>query len=124
MLLLSFGVLVLTALLGGVLAALHLQVAAAHSQPSWPLRALHGLLGASGLVTLLVVLRGPPRGEAMGIGSFGLVAAALLALALLTGLAMQVARLFHWRTPHLAIGIHATIAVSGVVILAAYVLIG
>ena len=62
MLLLSFGALVLTALLGGVLAALHLQAAAAHSQPSWPLRALHGLLGASGLVTLLLVLRGPPRG--------------------------------------------------------------
>ena len=66
MLLLSFVLLLIAALLGTALAALHLRAGNA-SPPRWPLGALHGLLGAAGLVTLLLALRGPPRGEAMGV---------------------------------------------------------
>ena len=68
---------------------------------------------------MLLALRGPPRGEAMGVGDFGRVAAALLAALILASIIFV--RLRHRRIPGLVIGAHAMIAVSGVVILAAYV---
>jgi hypothetical protein len=122
MLVLSFIVLLLAALVGSVLAALHLR--AANTPRGWLPGALHGPLGAVGFALLLLALRGPPRGEAMGVGAFGRIAAVLLAVALLAGLAIFVSRLRYRRIPGLVIGIHATIAISGVVILAAYVLVG
>ncbi len=123
MLLLSFVLLLIAALLGTALAALHLR--AGHTRPPrWPFGALHGLLGTVGIGGLLLALRGPPRGEAMGVGAFGRIAAVLLAVAMLAGLAVLIARLRCRRVPGLVIGIHATIAVSGVVILAAYTLVG
>jgi hypothetical protein len=123
MLLLSSALLLIAALFGTALAALHLRAGNA-SPPRWPLGALHGLLGTVGLGTLLLALRGPPRGEAMGVGAFGRIAAVLLAVALLAGLAVLTARLRYRRVPGLVIGIHATIAISGIVILAAYTLVG
>ena len=123
MLLLSFSLLLLAASFGTVLAAVYVR-------PRRPLPfgrtlgALHGLLGLSGLAALLLALRGPPRGVAMGVGSFGRIAAALLALALLAGLALLTQRLRQRRQPVLVVGVHATIAVCGVVILAAYALVG
>ena len=85
---------------------------------------LHGIVGTTGLFMLLLALRGPPRGEALGVGSFGRIAAGLLAMAMLAGLAIFVARLRSRRVPSVAIGIHAAIAISGVVVLAAYTLVG
>jgi hypothetical protein len=122
MLLLSFIVLLLAALLGSVLAAMHLR--GEKAPPGWLPGALHGLLGAIGFALLLLALRGPPRGEAVGVGAFGRIAAVLLALALVAGLAILVSRLRYRRIPGLVIGIHATIAISGVVILAAYAFVG
>ena len=118
----AFAVLLLAAVLGGVLAVPHLRGGTA--TPRWGGGVLHGLLGFTGFVALLVALAGPPRGEAVGVGGFGSAAAVLLVLALLAGLAIVVARLRRRRVPGLLIGIHATIAVSGVVILAAYALVG
>ena len=86
--------------------------------------ALHGLIGIAGFIALLLTLRGPPRGEAMGVGEFGRLAATLLALALAVAIPIVLARLLRRRIPGLIIGAHATIAVSGVVILAAYTLVG
>ena len=123
MLLLSFVLLLIAALLGTALAGLHLRAGRA-GPPHWVAGALHGVLGVAGLGALLLALRGPPRGEAMGVGGFGRVAAVLLAVAVVAGLAVLVARWRYRRVPGLVIGIHATIAVSGVVILAAYALIG
>jgi hypothetical protein len=123
MLLLSFSLLLLAVLLGTLLAALHLGAARVRLL-SGPLGLLHGLLGVFGLGALLLALRGPPRGAAMGVGAFGRIAAVLLATALLAGLLVLAARLRYRRVPGLAIGIHATIAVGGVVILAAYTLVG
>jgi hypothetical protein len=117
----SFGLLLAAALLGTVLAALHLRETMA--PPSWSLGALHGLIGILGLITLLIALRGPPRGLAIGVDGFGRTAAVLLALTLLAAVAILVARLRDRRVPGLLIGLHATTAVSGLVILAAYVLI-
>jgi hypothetical protein len=122
-LLLSFSVLLIATLLGIVLAALQLRSESA-TRPGWPFGALHGLLGVVGLVTLLLALRGPPRGEALGVGAFGGIAAALLAMAALAGLAMFVAFRHRRRIPGPVIAIHAMIAVSGVVVLAAYTLVG
>lgn len=120
MLLLSFLLLLIAALVGSVLAALHLRADALPPRVAFGI--LHGFLGATGLAALLLALRGPPHGLAMGVGSFGRAAAALLLLALLAGLvilAMRL-RLRRRRTPGLLIGIHAMIAISGIVILAAY----
>jgi hypothetical protein len=123
MLLLSFVLLLITASLGTALAALHLR-GGKPCLPCKPLGALHGLLAVAGIAALLLALRGPPRGEAMGVGAFGRISAVLLAIAVLAGLAVLIARLRYRRAPRLVIGIHATIAVSGVVILAAYTLVG
>ena len=123
MLPLSFGLLLVAALIGNGLAALHLR-AERTAPPRWAFGAIHGLLGAIGLATLFIALRGPPRGVAMGVGAFGRIAAVLLAMALLAGLAIVAIRLRRRRVPGLVIGIHATLAVSGVVILAAYALVG
>jgi phosphatidylglycerophosphate synthase len=120
MLALSFGLLLITALFGGALAALHQR----QKPPAWQFGAMHGGLGAIGLVALLLALRGPPRGVAMGVGAFGQIATVLLAMALIAGFAIMIARLRDRRVPGLVIGIHATIAISGVVILAAYTLVG
>ena len=60
----------------------------------------------------------------MGVGSFGAIAAVLLAVALLAGLIILAIRSRARQVSGLIIGIHATIAISGVVVLAAYTLIG
>lgn len=87
----------------------------------WPLGVLHGLLGFGGFIVLLLALRGPTRGMAQGTASFGMISAALFALAALIGLAIfNACRIRHRRAGTL-IGIHATLAVSGFVFLAAYV---
>ena len=85
---------------------------------------MHGLLGAAGLVALVFALQGPPRGEGLGVGPFGRIAAVLLALAVLLGLVLLSKRLRRRRMTSGPIGIHAMIAISGVVILAAYTLVG
>ena len=116
----SLGFLLVAALIGAGLAAGHLRGAV----PERRVAALHGLLAVLGFALLLAGLRGPPRGEAMGVGSFGRVAAVLLALALLTGIGMLLVR---WRRRSVLaplIGLHATLAISGVVVLAAYALMG
>lgn len=82
--------------------------------------ALHSLLGAAGLAMLVPVLQGPPRGAAMGVGSFGATAAVLLAAALLAGLGVWLARRRRPGLVAFAVGVHATLAVSGFVLLAAY----
>ena len=120
---LSLGLLLIAWLLGSALAARHLR-GGATPPPSGLFGALHGLVGIVGVAALSVALQGPPRGVAMGVGAFGRIAAALLVLALLAGLIMFVMRLRARRIPALVIGIHATIAVSGIVICAAYTLVG
>ena len=113
MLLLSFSLLLLAALLGGVLAALHLR--AGRMRPlRRPLWALHGLLGLSGFgrrcCSACADRRAAWRWASAG---FGRVAAILLALALLAGAEILFERLRHHRLPVLMVGLHATIAIGG-----------
>lgn len=81
---------------------------------------LHGALGVAGLLLLLLALRGPPRGVAIGAGKFGVIGAWLLAGALLFGLLMLRDRLRRRALPGLAVGIHATLAIAGFVMLVVY----
>ena len=81
----------------------------------------HGLLGATGLSLLLLALQGPRRGEAMGMGSFGSIAAVLFALALTLGPLMP---LLSKRTPRaagVALAAHAVLAITAFVLLLAWV---
>lgn len=85
-----------------------------------PVSAAHGVLGAAGLAALVPVLEEPPRGVAMGAGSFGAIAAVLLAAALLAGFGAWLARRRRAALASLVLGLHATLAVSGFVLLAVY----
>jgi len=120
MLSLSFLLLTAAALIGGILSASHLK----GGRPAWPWGALHGVVATLGLVTLLLALRGPPRGVAMGVASFGVIAAGLAGTALLVGLGILLARTRRRQVAGLLIGVHATVAIAAVVILAAYALMG
>ena len=120
MLFAALAILLVAAIFGAMLAVPHLRGGVARPAAG----ALHGVTGLAGFVVLLIALTGPPRGVAMGVGEFGRIGAVLLALTLLAGLGILVVRLRRRRVLALLIGIHATIAISGVVVLAAYALIG
>jgi hypothetical protein len=122
MLIAAFVILAVAVLLGSVLAVLHSQREG--STPPWALAALHGLLAIGGLSCLALALRGPPRGLDNGVASFGIIATLLITLAALIGVALLAKRIFKTRIAGIIIGIHATFAVSGFVILTAYVLLG
>src|ERR1039457_5976517 len=115
MLVAAFIILGVVVLLGSVLAVLHLRVNAA-TMPPWPLAALHGLLAVGGLCCLALALRGPPRGLDQGTASFGIIATALITLAALVGAGLLATHILKRRTAGIMIGIHATLAVSGFVI--------
>jgi hypothetical protein len=123
MLIAAYVVLGIAALLGSWLAVMHLR-ADGPVAPPWKLAALHGLVAVAGLGCLLLALRGPPRGVDYGTAAFGAIAAALIGTAALLGAGFLATRL-RGRVPSgLPIGIHATLAVSGFVILTAYIFSG
>lgn len=109
-------------LLGTGLALRQLRTSAS-AVPAW-LKATHGLIALVGLACLLLGLRGPPRGLAAGTGAFGTIAAVLIGGAALIGGTIFAMHLCKKRGSGALIGVHATLAVSGFVILAAYVLAG
>ncbi len=119
----AFVILTIAVALGAMLAVLHLR-SNRTSTPPWPLGALHGILALVGLGCLALALRGPPRGVQLGTASFGIIAAVLFVLAALLGARLLAARIFGKQIGGGLIGIHATLAVSGFVILAAYVFAG
>lgn len=118
MLTVAFASLAFAALLGSTLAVFHLRGATAPAAP-WPLAALHGLLGLTGLSCLVLALGGSPGRLDQGVSTFGDISAALIALAALAGGGVLTAHLQKRRSGTL-IGLHAMLAVSGVVVLAAY----
>lgn len=121
MLIAAFAALAVAVALGTALAMVYLRGEDAAALP-WPLGAIHGLLGIGGLCCLALALRGPPRGVTLGVGSFGAISATLITLAALAGFAVLY-RLLKRKRPGSLIGLHATLAVSGFVILAAYLLV-
>jgi hypothetical protein len=123
MLVAAFVILTAVVLLGAGLAGLHLRTEGRAVAP-WSLAALHGLLAIGGLSCLALALRGPPRGLDQGTASFGIISVTLITLAALVGVGLLAAHVFKRRVPGIMIGIHATLAVSGFVVLAAYVFVG
>ncbi len=123
MLIAAFVILGIAVLLGSVLAALHLRAAGMATRTA-ALPALHALIALGGLACLLAALRGPPRGLETGTADFGTIAAALMALAALLGAGFLALRLLKRRIAGSLIGIHATLAVAGFVVLAAYLFAG
>lgn len=93
--------------------------------PSVWLASAHGIVAVSGFAILLAALiEGPARGTATGTQSFGAIAAVLLLLAVCLGIASLVIHARKRRLPGFWASAHAAIAISGFVILAAYVLLG
>ena len=86
----------------------------------WRAALAHGALGAAGFVVLLLGMGGPSRGAAMGAQNFGAIAAGLVGFALALGLLILAARSRRRAPGPLLLGLHATLAVAGVVMLAAY----
>jgi hypothetical protein len=115
-------------LLGFALAALHLRQA--RRAPPALLRWAHGLLGAAGLAVLLAQMRGPALtgslsgGSASGDPTFRMDAAVLLGAALVLGLAILAMVRFAPKSAGAVIVLHATVAMFGLAILAAYVSTG
>jgi hypothetical protein len=116
----AFALLTVAVLMGALLAVAYLREGAA--PPPLPLGVLHGLIGIGGLALLTLALRGPPRGADQGTGSFGIIAAVLVATAAAVGLAQLALRLRGRRLSGTLIGVHATLAVGSFVILLVYVL--
>lgn len=121
MIALAASVLGLTVLLGAALVFMALR---RPGPPPRALAALHGLSALLGYGVLLLALQGPARGAATGTQSFGLAAAVLLLLAALLGIASVTLHLRQRRLPGFWVGLHASIAIAGYVILAVYVLVG
>lgn len=86
----------------------------------WFLAVVHGLAAMVGFGCLVIALQGPERGLGEGTNSFGTLSAFLLLAAGLLGTNLLAARLRKRRLPGALIGLHATVAVTGFVILAAY----
>lgn len=86
----------------------------------WP-GLVHGSIGLTGLALLVAALRDtPPRGLREGAGSFGWIAAGLFAGGLLLGVAV-IARRWSRKSPGvLILGMHATLAIAGIMMLLAY----
>jgi hypothetical protein len=105
---------------GSVIAIWHLRV---NESGGWrpPLAAgiAHGIIGTIGLGALLLTLRGPPRGVANGVGSFGNIAALAFAGALISGIGLLLLR----RQP-LVMAIHAAIAITGYMVVLAWAALG
>ena len=115
----AFIVLAVAVVFGSILAAPYLRESAA---APLPVGVLHGLIGIGSLVVLAAALRGPPHGVEEGVGSFGLIAAVLLALAAFAGLVQFALRLRDRRLPSPLVGLHAMLAIGGFVVLLVYVL--
>jgi hypothetical protein len=112
-------VLTIAVAVGSVLGLWHLRAADGGSRPPVVAGISHGIVGTVGLGALLLALRGPMRGVATGVSSFGTVAAVLFAAAALTGVV-----LLSWRRNGVVMAIHAGIAITGYAIVLAWAWLG
>ncbi len=111
------------ALAGSVLAVLQLRSDGPPPLP-WAAGAAHGLLGACGLALLVLALQRPGPAAPPGTGGFRLAGAVVLGLALLAGLTILAVRLRRGRFGSGLVGVHATLAITGLAVLAAWLLAG
>ncbi len=81
---------------------------------------LHGAVGFAGFGLLAARLADPARGGRFGVASFPKLAAVLFALTLVFGIVMAGWRARRPPPPVFVLGIHATLALGGILLLAAY----
>ena len=110
------------ATLGSLLAIVQLQRPVSPPIP-WYVGALHGMIGAAGTILMLAA---PARAAAAVAGAqgFRVIAAVLLVLALMAGLWIFRARVSKRPLSFGVVGVHALLAISGVVLLGAYLATG
>jgi hypothetical protein len=96
------------------------QIVSGPTRLRWP-GLLHGALGIAAFAALLAGLGGPARGVASGASGFGVIAAIFVGVAVLLGLLLFSARMRRRPPSMLVVGLHASVAVGGLVMLAAYV---
>jgi hypothetical protein len=118
----ALAILAIAVLLGCLLAILYLRADGAAAP--WPLAAFHGFVAVVGLFCLALALRGPVRGVEQGTADFGIYAVTLIGAAALIGVLLFVSHILKRRIPGLLVGIHATLAIGGFAILAAYIFVG
>jgi hypothetical protein len=94
------------------------------SQRKRTLAILHGLAGATGFALLLIALQGPRRGDAMGVGSFGIAASVLFGAALALGPFIPFSLRRSPLTTGVTIATHACLAIAGFVLYLAWTSIG
>ncbi len=111
------------AVAGSVLAVLQLR-AGGKPPVRWPAGAAHGALGAAGLALLVLALSRPGPPAPPGTGGFRLAGAVVLGFALLAGLTILAVRLRRGRYGTGVVGVHATLALTGLAVLAARLLAG
>lgn len=119
----AFIALLIAVLFGSWLAILHFDGRTPARTP-WPLALMHAALALGGFVLLAASLTAPPRGADQGTAAFGLTAVALFAAAIAAGLGIFVRFRVRKKSASALVGVHASLAVCAIVILAAYVLSG
>lgn len=118
MLFLAFALAGAAAAIGAGLAVAHLREAPTRPPPLLAL--VHGALGGAGLAALVAALRGGLPRSGMGLSGFGPISAGLLGIAFAIGLALGLSA--RRRRPSGAlIGVHAGLAVAGLVVLLALI---
>lgn len=124
----AFALLAFAAALGAFLALLRegdalRAVAKALSRYGRGLGLIHGGLGGTGLLVLLAALYVGAIRPAAGVAGFDVIAAWLLGIAFIFGVSI-LTTLRAGRSPSALIAIHAALAISGVVVLMALVVLG
>jgi hypothetical protein len=110
--------------LGIVLALWHLRGSDTQRVPPRWVGWVHGALGITGLVVLGLLLRGPARGVAMGVGSFGAAAAIMFAAGGVFGLAVPSLLRRNPLAAAVTIVVHAGLAITAYVLVLAWILVG
>ncbi len=125
----AFALLAFAASLGAFLALLHegyasRAVVSALRPRGRGLGLIHGGLGGAGLLLLLGALYSGTIHPAAGVVGFGVIAAWLIGIALLFGLAILTTVRARRGNPSALIAIHAMLAISGIVVLMALIVLG
>jgi len=121
---LAFGILCAAAVPGLGLAYRRLAGSPAARPSRQIVAAFHGALGAAGLAILLAALDRARMPSTMGTAGFGAASAAILGFALVLGLAMAWRTLRGRRAAGALVGAHAGLAIAGLVVLSALVVLG
>ena len=113
--------LTIAVLFGSWLAVMHFDGRPPERVP-WAIALVHATLALGGFALLAVALNGPARGADQGTAEFGSAAAVLSARAIAIGRGIFPRFRVGKKGANALVGVHATLAVTAIVILAAYVL--